>query len=199
MQGAEGPWATFDAAVEGEATLRDGSHIWIRPVSPEDRIRLSAFLAQISDKSLENRFFAPVPRDRAIEEILQARPGDDRLSLVALDRRGEDAAILAHAEFVATGPDPSTAEIAFLVRDHDRGRGLGTLLLHRLAAVARARGLTRFCAYVLPTNDSMIEVFRNSGFPVAESLVNGVLRVFLPISEPPDPPDLGLPVRPAHA
>ena len=187
MTNPEWMWMPPDSAVEGAATLRDGARVWIREVRNSDPPLLQAFLAEVSEEALEYRFFAPVRAERALEEILRSRTGEDQLSLVAASGPEAEAAIWAHAEFAVVGPDPFTAEVAFLVRDSHRGRGLATLLLYRLAAAARRRGLSRFCAYVLPGNDGMLEVLHNSGFPATESLIGGVIWVYLSISEPPSP------------
>ena len=55
---------------------------------------------------------------------------------------------LATAELLS----PGTAEVAFLVADEDRGRGLGSLLLEHLAALGRRHGVRRFEAEVLGDN-----------------------------------------------
>ena len=50
-----------------------------------------------------------------------------------------------------------------------QGLGLGTLLLAHLAEVAQDNGISVFTAEVMPENHRMIEVFRESGFPVEMS------------------------------
>ena len=57
-------------------------------------------------------------------------------------------------------------EVAFLVSDEHRGRGLGTLLLEHLAAEARDRGVRHFEARVFRSNHRMLEVFADAGFQV---------------------------------
>jgi acyl-CoA synthetase (NDP forming) len=61
---------------------------------------------------------------------------------------------------------PGRAEVAFAVADEMQGRGLATVLLAHLAQEASARGIGEFVATVLPENRRMINVFRDSGFPV---------------------------------
>ena len=52
------------------------------------------------------------------------------------------------------------AEVAVEVADHLHGRGLGTILIERLAVVAEQRGITHFVAEVLCENRAMLDVFR---------------------------------------
>ena len=48
--------------------------------------------------------------------------------------------------------EDDTAEVAFAVADAWQSRGVGTLLVERLAADARAAGIRRFVADVAPDN-----------------------------------------------
>ena len=75
---------------------------------------------------------------------------------------------MAHAAYFA---EPGgRAEVAWVVADDQRGRGLGTLLLAHLAERAEEVGIGPFVAYVLPTNKEMIEVLRESGVPLTTPL-----------------------------
>lgn len=74
---------------------------------------------------------------------------------------------------------PGRAEAAFSVVDQFQGRGLGTVLLRHLAAIARDAGLHEFVAEVLPDNTPMLEVFEHSGLPMASRREPGVVHVTL--------------------
>ena len=78
----------------------------------------------------------------------------ESVALVAV-LRGRVAALATAELFVG-----ERAEVAFLVSDEDRGRGLGSLLLEHLAALCREHGVTRFEAEVLADNYGMLGVFR---------------------------------------
>ena len=67
-----------------------------------------------------------------------------------------------------------------------QGLGLATLLLAHLAEVAHGNGIAVFFAEVLPQNHRMIEVFRESGFPVETSSEAGSIRVEFPTSFSPE-------------
>ncbi len=67
-----------------------------------------------------------------------------------------DAAGYGVARFVRLPESPDVAEAAVVVIDRMQRRGLGTLLLGRLAAAARERGITRFRAEVLRTNQAVV-------------------------------------------
>ena len=74
------------------------------------------------------------------------------------------------------------AEVAFLVADAWQGHGIATLMLAHLAAAAQEHGIETFTAEVLPHNHRMIEVFRDSGFPVELHSSSEVLEIELPTS-----------------
>jgi GNAT superfamily N-acetyltransferase len=69
----------------------------------------------------------------------------DREALIALDERG----ILGVARYGSAG---ATHDVAVVVADEWQGRGVGALLLRRLANIARARGITSFHATMLGDN-----------------------------------------------
>ena len=63
------------------------------------------------------------------------------------------------------------------VDDDFHGKGLGTILLERLAMLAIHRGFTRLWAVTHTDNMAMREVFRESGYQVHESYEGGDMQV----------------------
>ena len=108
------------------------------PIRPDDGDKLQDLYSRLSDESLYLRFFSPVPAPtaRQLEQISEI-DYDRRFSLVA--ELGDD--IVAVARYDRTGADEGgAAEVAFSVQDDQQGRGLGSILLEHLAAVARDAG-----------------------------------------------------------
>jgi len=56
--------------------------------------------------------------------------------------------------------DGDTAEVAFAVADEWQGRGVGTVLIDRLAADARAAGIRRFVGTVSESNPRSLALLR---------------------------------------
>ncbi|HXW66793.1 MAG TPA: GNAT family N-acetyltransferase [Thermoplasmata archaeon] len=165
--------------------LRDGSRVRIRPVRADDRERLGAFVHALSRDALELRFFAPVRADEVVDRILGTRPVAGRVSLLMETMDAAPRIVIAQGESVRDPPDPSRAEVAFLVADDRQGQGAATLLLWDLARRARALGVRRFYAWVLRENEAMLDVFRGAGFP-SDFVWNGTEgRVTLDVSRPP--------------
>lgn len=144
-----------------DVVLRDGSTVCVRPVRAEDRGALLAFLEGMSPESRRLRFFSAAADLRGAARWAATAGQRRGYGLVATT--GDPPSIVAHAGFERV--DDDRAEVAFEVADSLRGRGLGTILMAHLAGAARAEGISRFLADVLPENRRMLEVFQEAGFP----------------------------------
>ncbi|HUN79312.1 MAG TPA: GNAT family N-acetyltransferase, partial [Solirubrobacteraceae bacterium] len=175
------PARAYPAASEVDVALRDGSSLHIRPVASGDRPAVDAFLQALSPESIGFRFFGAVDLQWAADWAVDVDYAD-RYALVATS--GAEQEIVAHAAYVRTGPE--RAEVAFLVSERWQGHGIATIMLAHLAAVAERHGIAIFTAEVLPHNRRMIDVFRDSGFPVNERRAGDVVEIELPTSLSPE-------------
>jgi len=135
--------------------LRDGSSVGIRRARSEDEPALRSFLEGLCLEARRLRFFTGA---MDIDEAAHwaASTGTDRCGLLAHDETGM---LVGHASYIQLGE--ARAEVAVEVADHLHGRGLGTVLIERLAAIAERRGITHFVAEVLCENRAMLDVFRD--------------------------------------
>ena len=164
-----------------DITLRDGTTMCVRPVCRADAAAMSAFFEALSPESLYLRFFGTPRRDTIVDWALNCDL-NDRYALVATVGPGRH--IVGHAAYVRF--DDDRAEVAFLVADEWQGHGIATILLGRLAAVARAHGIFRFNAEVLSYNRHMLDVFEQSGFRVSLHSEQGVAEVEFPTALTPE-------------
>ena len=165
---------------EADVVLRDGSTVQVRPVRAGDAPAVERLLRGLSDWSRWLRFFSGVPDlERAVRWATEV-DYDHRYGLVATT--GGDGRVVGHAGFERQPDPPERAEVALEVSDAMQGKGLGTLLLGQLAEAASEVGVQVLDAEVLPENHQMIEVFRDSGFPVRTHTLPGVLLVEFPTS-----------------
>jgi acyl-CoA synthetase (NDP forming)/GNAT superfamily N-acetyltransferase len=179
----------YPAHWEADVVLRDGGTALIRPITPDDAQRLVEFYERVSDESKYYRFFSPYPRlsDRDVRRFthhdyvdrvgLAATVGGEFIATVRYDR--VDAHGRATTADASTEGRPSQAEVAFLVRDDQQGRGVASALLEHIAAVARERGIERFAADVLPANSKMIKVFTDAGYTQHRSFEDGSVHLTL--------------------
>jgi acetyl coenzyme A synthetase (ADP forming)-like protein len=160
-----------------DVALRDGSSLHVRPVSAEDTSAIRAFLKTLSPESRGFRFFGSPNLDWVTEWSVDVDYAS-RYALVATAGPGQ--AIVAHGAYVRL--DASRAEVAFMVADAWQGKGIATIMLAHLAAAAEEHGISTFVAEVLPHNHRMIDVFRESGFPVERHRKDEVIEIELPTS-----------------
>jgi GNAT superfamily N-acetyltransferase len=170
MQGV--PDGRIDMAA---AVLRDGTEVELRTMQPADADALVRFHATLSDDTTLGRFFV-VHRELTAQELHRFTHVDhrDREALVAVS----DGEILGVARFDRL-PDRTAAEVAFVVSDSWRGRGLGSVLFQRLVRLARTRGVDHFRAEVLATNARMLRLFSGSGLPQSVRRSGSVVHVDL--------------------
>lgn len=134
--------------------LRDGSMVTVRQAGARDEPALRSFLSGLCLEARRLRFFTGGTPPRYAAH-LAAATGADRCGLIAHD---EEGVLVGHAIYVQL--DADHAEVAVEIADHLHGRGLGTILIERLAAIAEGRGITYFEAEVLSENRAMLDVFR---------------------------------------
>ena len=151
----------FGADYEETRRLPDGTPVRLRLLRPDDRAKLLAGFERLSDESRYARFFTAMPRlSEATLDRLLATDGLNHLAIGAEagDQPPETAEGLGIARFIRLADVPDVAEAAVAVVDHMQRRGLGTLLLARLAAAAHERGIRHFRAEVMRTNQAMVSL-----------------------------------------
>ncbi|MBA2578656.1 MAG: GNAT family N-acetyltransferase [Euzebyaceae bacterium] len=170
----------YPAEFDEVAALDDGASVTVRAITPDDAPRLHRLYYRLSPQSLYRRFFTPVTRpDRDVIASLVHVDYADRLALVALS--GDEVVGIARYERLPPG---GNAEVAVIVEDAWQGRGVGTLLLERLAAAASARGIRSFVAAVQSGNRPMMGLLRAVGEPLETSLDGTEYRVRVALGPP---------------
>jgi acyl-CoA hydrolase/RimJ/RimL family protein N-acetyltransferase len=173
------PWA--EACV---VRLRTGQEVKVRPVRMSDEEALQDLFYRLSDESTYRRFLS-FKRTHPHEEMQRLVDLDyqQNMGLLVTVEENNREEIIAMARYDV---DPATrlADIAFVVRDEWQRRGLGTLLMRRMAEIAQARGLAGFTADVLASNQPMMHVFYKSGLSLNVSLEQGTYHLTLVFEEP---------------
>ena len=174
--------AAYPSEREADVVLRDGSLAHVRPIRPDDEPRLLAFLRSLPEEDRRLRFFS-LSTDLARTAHEEAEV-DYARSLGLLATVGPDERVVGHALYAPSGE--GRAEVAFAIARDRQGQGLASLLLGHLAEVAAAHGIHTFEAIVLPENRRMLEVFRESGFPVQTRSAFGSVELSMPTSLSPE-------------
>jgi acetyl coenzyme A synthetase (ADP forming)-like protein len=151
----------------GRLVLRDGTTAHIRRATPADQAELSAFFNRLSPEARRHRFSSmSQPSSNLISTLCAPSNATSVVTLLVTRNRDGATHIIATGSYLNKAGQ--TAEVAFAVDDAFHGKGLGTLLLERLALLAVQSGFTRFWAVTHADNRAMLNVFRESGFEVHE-------------------------------
>ena len=105
----------------------------------------------------------------------------ERASLLAFLGGDEHGKLIGIGNYISLAVR-NAAEVSFLVDDKYHGKGIGTLLLERLAGIAAANGFVEFEAEMLSANDKMMTVFRDVGFEVIQAIGGSTVHIEFPVS-----------------
>ena len=152
--------------LERYETLRDGTEIFFRPVKPTDEPALSEMLYSLSEESIRTRYMTHtvVFPHRDIQRFTNIDYRHD-IAIVGIIPRVSGEEIVALVQYFLE-PKTRAAEVAFLVQDEWQQKGMGTFLLDYITQIAKQRGVKKFYAKVLPSNEPMLTIFHNSGYKV---------------------------------
>ena len=164
---------------------RSGREVEIRPIRGEDEPAHLDFFRRLSPETIRLRVFSP--RTHLSHEELAV--------LTQIDYAREMA-------FIATAPDESgtpetlgvvrawtdadniRSEFAVVVRDDQRGEGLGRLLMTLLIEYLRDRGVLQLAGTVLPENQPMQRLAKHLGFESTYMDDEEAVLVHLLLNEP---------------
>jgi len=163
---------------------KNGTHVLIRPIRPEDEPAMAKFHETLSDRSVYLRFFH---MDKLSSRIAHARllrkcfiDYDREIALVAerLNPANAEHEIMAVGRLTQS-PGSKEAEVAVLVADQFQHGGLGSELLRRLIQVGRDEKLQRITATILPENMTMRALAARHGFELVKSADLSAIRIVL--------------------
>jgi ribosomal protein S18 acetylase RimI-like enzyme len=69
-----------------------------------------------------------------------------------------------------------------MVEEDYHGLGIAGRLFRHLAGIAKEKGVAEFHAEVLPENKGMLAVFKKSGFPIKQEIVEGLAHVTISLA-----------------
>lgn len=163
------------------AVLRDGSTVHIRAIVAGDKAALAAAFERLSSEARYRRFLAPV--EHLSTEWLSYLTEVDHVgheALVAVEP--DDGELVGVSRYVALDEGRQQAEVAVVVADGWRGRGLATVLLAELVTRARAAGVQRFVAVCLAENKDALDVLGSLGPTVISSQESGQRQLSIELS-----------------
>ncbi|TVP56600.1 MAG: GNAT family N-acetyltransferase [Halomonadaceae bacterium] len=168
---------------------KSGRKVLLRPVRAEDEPTHLALHKEQSAESLRYRFFQ-YRNSFTHDDIARMVQIDyDREMVFIADDNGAGEQTLGTVR-VWTDADNQQCEFAVMVRDDQRGEGLGQTLMEKMIDYCRGRGTQEMIGNVLPDNYPMVRLARRLGFTVTQNYEEDVLDLHLTLNGPPPPPRL---------
>jgi len=162
------------------ATLRDGATVSLRQLGSSDIDAVTALRGTLSERELYLRFFTTHPMSLNVLADKLTEHDGRHYALGAF----ESGKLIGMANYSMCGK-PATADVAVVVAHKDHLRGVGTVLLRRLAHISRDNGIRHLVADVLATNAVMFSVLHDAGLhPQHKNYACGVVHLDIDLNEP---------------
>jgi len=168
-----------------EETLEiKGEPVTVRPAKPVDERRIQEHFYNLDKDDVVARFFHEKTSfvKEEVEGVSQIDYVKD-LTVVAIVGEFGFGRVVGIGEYLI---DPATniAEIAFSISKDYQKKGLGKILLKKLAAAARANDIAGLVAYTSPHNRGMIKLFKQLPYKVDTFFDGDMLTLKCRFSEP---------------
>lgn len=145
-------------------TLRDGSHVLIRPIHHEDADLEKTFIQRLSPQSRRYRFLGTIgePSDDLVRRLTDVDYRRDAAFIALVHRDGEKREV--GVSRFSLSADGRSCECAVTVADEWQHKGLGVVLMRHLIEVARSRGIRSMVSYDAADNAAMRDLAAFLGF-----------------------------------
>jgi len=144
-------------------TLSNEDYI-LRPLCPADERKLQEFFYSHNKETLMMRYshcIGQMSREKSCNLVSVDQHKDLALCFTETDHLGE--VIQAVGRYYLMEADNS-CEVAFVIKESKREKGMATTLLIEMIAIAKQRGLSKVVAFVRSDNKPMRKVFKEAGF-----------------------------------
>ncbi len=177
----------YPARLEERIELRDGEHLLVRPIRPEDEPAHREFFANLTPRDVYCRFFGVV-KGFSPEELARFTRIDygNEMAFIATGEDGDHAGKTLGVVRCSPPDADGAADFAIVVRSDVHHRGLGHALMEKMIRYARDAGLTALKGDVLTENRAMISLAKDFGFRQVGLPSLGALQVRLDLNAAPE-------------
>lgn len=149
--------------------LRDGRRVRLRRLHPDDVEAVVRLFATANPLDLRRRFLGQPPPIGRLARRICSGDGVHHLALGAFDGTGR---VVAVAQFDRRDDSP-TADFAIEVASEWQQDHLGTVMLRRIATLARLVGVEHFTAVFLAENVAIQKLLRHTGTASTTTYADG--------------------------
>ncbi|WMS88454.1 GNAT family N-acetyltransferase [Pleionea litopenaei] len=142
----------------------DGEEMYLRPLYPADERKLQEFFYSHNKETLLMRYnhtVTELSREKSCNLVSVDQQKDLALCLIKRIDDGEQIEGVGRYYF---NRQDNSCEVAFVVKESQRGKGMAKALLNEMINIAKSRRLSKMQAYVRPDNRPMLKVFEHYGF-----------------------------------
>jgi acyl-CoA hydrolase/GNAT superfamily N-acetyltransferase len=161
-----------------------GEQVTVRPAKPVDERRIQEHFYNLDKDDVTARFFHEKTSfvKEEVEGVSQIDYVKD-LTVVAIVGEFGFGRVVGIGEYLI---DPATniAEIAFSISKDYQKKGLGKILLQKLAAAARSNDISGLVAYTSPHNQGMIKLFKQLPYKANTFFDGDMLTLKCKFNEP---------------
>jgi acyl-CoA hydrolase/ribosomal protein S18 acetylase RimI-like enzyme len=167
-----------------ETLVIDGEQITVRPVKPVDERRIQEHFYNLDKDDVVARFFHEKTAflKEEIEGVSQIDYVKDLTMVVIVGEFGFGR-VVGIGEYLI---DPATnvAEVAFSISKEYQKKGMGKILLKKLASAAMENDISGLVAYTSPNNRGMIKLFNQLSYKVSTFFDGDMLTLSCKFDEP---------------
>ncbi|MBF0241928.1 MAG: GNAT family N-acetyltransferase [Desulfamplus sp.] len=158
-----------------ENVVVNGETITFRPAKPVDDRRIQEHFYQLEKADVISRFFHEKTQFlRDDVEVMSQIDYKRNLTIIALiGEMGFDRVVGVGSYYLE--PATNMAEVAFSVSKGYQNRGVGIILIRKLAESARNRGINGMFAITSTSNKNMIKLFKSLPYKVQSEIDEDVL------------------------
>ena len=189
--GFSAPTGTLHESLHGvypihlEETLEiNGEQVTVRPVKPVDERRIQEHFYNLDKNDVVARFFHEKTSflKEEVEGVSQIDYVKD-LTMVAIVGEFGFGRVVGIGEYLI---DPATnvAEVAFSISKEYQKKGMGKILLKKLASAAMENDISGLVAYTSPNNRGMIKLFNQLPYKVNTFFDGDMLALSCKFNEP---------------
>jgi len=162
----------------------NGEQVTVRPVKPVDERRVQEHLYNLDKNDVVSRFFHEKTSflKEEVEGVSQIDYVKD-LTLVAIVGEFGFSRVVGIGEYLI---DPATnvAEVAFSISKEFQKKGMGRILLKKLASAAMENDISGLVAYTSPNNRGMVKLFNQLPYKVNTFFDGDMLALSCKFNEP---------------
>ncbi len=162
-------------------TLRNGLHVVVRSIRPDDAPRLQTLVSRLSPETIFLRFLEYLKYLTPEQaKILANVDYHKRMALVATiveDREENVIGVARYSVTDLTDANANEAEVGIVVEDLYQNLGLGSYLLDHLTEYAIAHGIQVFTSTISAQNARIMRFIQRSGYPTERKLESGTWEI----------------------